>query len=285
MVLMNKKASLNLSINAIVILILAITMLGLGLAFMRNIFGQATGEFTEISGEVQKQMITQMKESSKVVDLSGAVYKIKSGEKKMAYIGFKNMGNEPKDFLITSITGSSLSGQNSCGTSEEEVFIEYKDTPTTVQSGATLVLPMNLKVSANADKDSCFFEIKINSDYKIISSGEECNTPGCSYGSLSPRLIGENFLIAGNSCKWWKGSLSDECGLGSWDFRNDLETDLYCSHCNNQGNSCTFIGNSTTGLYILPPGSYNCADYLDGFNTLLEQPSHDQSIQLTVNVE
>jgi len=42
-----KKASLNLSINAIVILILAITMLGLGLAFMRNIFGTAIWRLDE----------------------------------------------------------------------------------------------------------------------------------------------------------------------------------------------------------------------------------------------
>jgi hypothetical protein len=47
----NKKlASLHLSINAIVILILAITMLGLGLGFMRNIFGKATEEFTRVGG-------------------------------------------------------------------------------------------------------------------------------------------------------------------------------------------------------------------------------------------
>ena len=105
-----KKASLNLSINAIVILILAITMLGLGLAFMRNIFGQATGDFTEIGGEVQKQIITQMKSSSKVVDLSGAVYKIEPGEKKMVYIGFKNTGNEPKKFIIKGVNVNSISG-------------------------------------------------------------------------------------------------------------------------------------------------------------------------------
>ena len=62
-----KNASLNLSINAIVILILAITMLGLGLGFMRNIFGSATEEFTKVGGTVQKQMVDQMKETSKIV--------------------------------------------------------------------------------------------------------------------------------------------------------------------------------------------------------------------------
>tara|TARA_Y100000310_G_scaffold338331_1_gene427666 strand:+ start:539 stop:1153 length:615 start_codon:yes stop_codon:yes gene_type:complete len=44
---MAKKASLNLSMNAIVVLILAITMLGLGLTFMRGLFQQATERVTE----------------------------------------------------------------------------------------------------------------------------------------------------------------------------------------------------------------------------------------------
>jgi hypothetical protein len=42
-----KKGSLNLSMNAIVVLILAITMLGLGLTFMRGLFKQATERVTE----------------------------------------------------------------------------------------------------------------------------------------------------------------------------------------------------------------------------------------------
>ncbi|MBW3012000.1 hypothetical protein KY311_02360, partial [Candidatus Woesearchaeota archaeon] len=61
--MMYKKASLSLSINAIVVLILAITMLGLGLAFMRGTFGKVTEQFGEISGEVQKDMIDRLKQS------------------------------------------------------------------------------------------------------------------------------------------------------------------------------------------------------------------------------
>ena len=44
----SKKGSLSLSINAIVVLILAITMLGLGLAFIRGLFGGAVGKLQEI---------------------------------------------------------------------------------------------------------------------------------------------------------------------------------------------------------------------------------------------
>tara|TARA_Y100000310_G_scaffold183350_1_gene183475 strand:- start:2455 stop:2994 length:540 start_codon:yes stop_codon:yes gene_type:complete len=44
-----KRGSLALSINAIVILILAITMLGLGLTFIRGLFTSAEGKITEIA--------------------------------------------------------------------------------------------------------------------------------------------------------------------------------------------------------------------------------------------
>ena len=40
----NRKASLELSIQAIVIIVLAMTLLGLGLVFIKNIFGQAVGK-------------------------------------------------------------------------------------------------------------------------------------------------------------------------------------------------------------------------------------------------
>ena len=46
----NKKGALALSINAIVILIIAITMLGLALGFTRGMFGKAAGQFEELLG-------------------------------------------------------------------------------------------------------------------------------------------------------------------------------------------------------------------------------------------
>ncbi len=163
---MKKRGSLNLSINAIVILILAITMLGLGLSFMRNIFGSATQEFEEVSGTIHKQMIDQMKEGNKEIDLSSLVYDIKQGEKKQIYIGFKNVANEAKNFTITGVNMNSLSGSSgNCGLeSGDDVMIEYKQTATKVLGGDTVVLPINIKTSSNAEKDSCFYEILIDTE-------------------------------------------------------------------------------------------------------------------------
>ena len=165
-----KKASLNLSINAIVILILAITMLGLGLAFMRNIFGTATDEFSEVTGTVKKQMIDQMKESTKIVDLSRPKVEIKAGESTQVFIGFKNDGSNPRYFEMTSPDdGTPLGGTIECSLSESdpiptdgEVYLEYKTGETTVLGGDVVVLPINIKTTSNVKADTCFFEVEIS---------------------------------------------------------------------------------------------------------------------------
>jgi len=196
-----KKASLNLSINAIVILILAITMLGLGLAFMRNIFGKATEEFQEVSGTVKKQMIDQMKESTKIVDLSRPKVELKTGDSTQIFIGFKNDGSDPEAFQIREIDASKLgkmitndggtlnnykislpndippneitlttdaaSTTSFCGLKESSgastsVYLELKATETTVQSGDVVVIPINIKTTSNAPQGTCTFELKVD---------------------------------------------------------------------------------------------------------------------------
>jgi len=283
---MRKKGALNLTISAIVILILALSMLGLGLTFMRNIFGKATGEFEEISGEVQKQMINQMKQTSKIVDLSGAVYKIKPGEKKMAYIAFKNTANTEKDFMITGIDGNSLSDATTCGDGKE-VFLEYKKTPTTVQPGATLVLPMNIKADSSANKDSCFFEIMVDSDYEQ-PTGTCIFSPNCGYGPGSPRGLIPFNTAAGFICHW--GSISepeyfDMCVNSNnfdehWIFKD--EGQYVCLYCKSDGSNCDGIQDQTEEYVSgCEEGSKicDCKDYLN-FNK-----HYGQSIQLTVNIE
>ena len=170
-----KKASLNLSINAIVILILAITMLGLGLAFMRNIFGSATQEFSEVSGTVKKQMIDQMKATTKTVDLSRPKVELKAGESTQVFIGFKNEGNDPRDFRLRD-TSSATTLPTALGRSDnclleydsttspsvpKQVYLEFKTSVTEVLKGDVVVLPINIKTTSDVDPDTCFYELEI----------------------------------------------------------------------------------------------------------------------------
>ncbi len=200
----NKKGGLNLSINAIVVLILAITMLGLGLSFMRNIFGSATKEFGEVGGTVKKQMIDQMKESDKLFDLSRPKVELRAGEDTQIFIGFKNKATTTKTFQIRVVEASRLgeTGTNNrtnkynttadsdgyinfigsttglCGArseagtvpSELEVYIEFKGTKTSVSKGEVVVVPINIKTTSSATVGSCVFELKGDSDADSVGT-------------------------------------------------------------------------------------------------------------------
>lgn len=170
---MKKKASLNLSINAIVVLILAITMLGLGLTFMRNIFGGAAKEFTKVSGEVEKQMIEQMKETSKIVSLSRPKIEVKVGEKEQIFIGLKNDEQTSKEFKITGIQCNALGsgGGLTCGTGTEKVTIDaLLGVAVPVTGGDVRVLPINIKANTNSEEGTCFCTVDVlaGSDEKSI---------------------------------------------------------------------------------------------------------------------
>jgi len=195
----SKNASLNLSINAIVILILAITMLGLGLGFMRNIFGQATEEFTKVSGTVQKQLVGQMKETNKIVDIDRPKVSIKKAGKDQVYTGFKNVQTGDMYFgmlnpdLSTMNFKSTLGvAQTTCSTTEwcsgsEQstkntcccLELAYKTSTTKVTSGEVMVLPLNIKAHSSAPEGTCFYDLVIcegSSTFSIASTDTGCPT-------------------------------------------------------------------------------------------------------------
>lgn len=162
---MKKRGSLNLSINAIVILILAITMLGLGLTFMREIFGGATEEFTKVSGTVEKQMIDQMRESNSVIELSRPVVDIKIGDQDQLFIGLRNDQQDTLNFEINSITCNTLGsgGANpmlQCG-GGQDVNIAWVS-PGDIGGGEIRVLPINIKINTQASEGTCYCTIDVD---------------------------------------------------------------------------------------------------------------------------
>ncbi len=98
---MTKKASLNLSINAIVVLILAITMLGLGLGFMKTMFGQAVGEFENVAGEMKNRIVDELESSDERLTFNNIEIDLKRGGSKDVFFGLKNDEGNEKTFTIT----------------------------------------------------------------------------------------------------------------------------------------------------------------------------------------
>jgi hypothetical protein len=170
---LGKKGSLNLSTNAIVILILAIVVLGLGLAFMRNIFGSATEEFGEVEGTVRQQMINQMKDSENLLELSAPLVSMGAGTGKQIFLGFTNLESGTVEFTMDTVSsqGTALDGVNNCNLAvsgvANEVYLEYKGDITEVLKGDVVVLPLNIKTESDAKDDVCFYELVV--DYETTS--------------------------------------------------------------------------------------------------------------------
>jgi hypothetical protein len=92
---MDKKGSLELSIRAIVIVVLAMTLLGLGLAFVKNIFGSAeelsATSFDKISDQLQRDLVNV---DEKLV-FSQTKVSIDKGKSSLLGWGIRNENNVP----------------------------------------------------------------------------------------------------------------------------------------------------------------------------------------------
>lgn len=158
---MKKKGALELSINAIVILILAITMLGLGLGFMRKTFGGVTAQFGEVSDQMKKEMIDRIKESATKVMLNVYELEMKPSDEKNIYLAIKNDLNIDDTFNVcTKNNGGNCGAVNldcsyvelPAGSSSpvcDDITVTTFKEKTIVRSNIE-VLPVKIKVSSGA---------------------------------------------------------------------------------------------------------------------------------------
>lgn len=149
-----KKASLQLSINAIVVLILAITILGLGLGFIKTQFGGITKQFGAVSEEIQAQMIDKIKESGELVTFNTLQFELQRGKDKQLYMGIRNTGDSNcfyvrflcVDSIATGVTDEACPDMETTTTSWnwfttfEQKFIE---------GGDIAVLPIKVQTQGN----------------------------------------------------------------------------------------------------------------------------------------
>ena len=147
-----KKASLNLSVNAIVVLILAITMLGLGLGFMKSTFGGVTEQFEQVSGDLEKQLVEEL--GSKGLPASFSVYSMDTGKSETKNLFFAVKATVAGDCeIIWETTGgagsascTSMNGlAGACGTNPPK--LRGFSSTGTLQVGDTKVMPIKLETA------------------------------------------------------------------------------------------------------------------------------------------
>src|SRR3989338_249996 len=96
--LSSKKGSLEISIQAIVIVVLAMTLLGLGLTFVKKMFGNvdviSTGTFEKIQEQLQRDLVN----SNEKLVFSQTKIAMERGSEKLFGWGVKNVGSSSLDY-------------------------------------------------------------------------------------------------------------------------------------------------------------------------------------------
>ena len=92
---MNRKAALELSITAIVVLIIAITVLGLGIGFIKKQFGAGTELVTKELSGIKEQMKEQVRTGGELLVFS-VPEQVSIGKPQSVVIGVRNTAANPE---------------------------------------------------------------------------------------------------------------------------------------------------------------------------------------------
>jgi len=142
----NKKGGLQISINAIVILILAITVLGIGLGFINGMFSQTISQLGEVSKSIEDDMINRIRESDDRLALRENDIEIKKSSEKKIYFGVRNEEGNPETFEIDFSPISVIDDGADIDDITFNVFGETKE----LEKDEIMVLPVIIEVSPNA---------------------------------------------------------------------------------------------------------------------------------------
>ncbi|RMD58293.1 hypothetical protein D6825_01335 [Candidatus Woesearchaeota archaeon] len=166
---MNKRGALELSITAIVVLIIAITVLGLGIAFIKNLFGGATSQIEEQLGQVQQRLEEEFLAQNKVIGFSkGKNIEVKLGSKEEFVIGIRNTESASRCFLADVVCQAAFSPDNSCPGEGEGSSVVYGDVKwfskfppkTPLQPNEIYVSPVTLHVTSG-ERDTYRLELRL----------------------------------------------------------------------------------------------------------------------------
>src|SRR3989344_3535177 len=95
----NKKASLEISIQAIVIVVLAMTLLGLGLGFIKGMFKNITSTTEDVSEQVRQRVLDDLVQGDKKISFPKTEVLVERGGSTVLTVGIRN--KEDRDLLYT----------------------------------------------------------------------------------------------------------------------------------------------------------------------------------------
>jgi len=147
----SKKGGLQISINAIVILILAITVLGIGLGFINGMFQNTFDKLDQVSKSIDKQMREKMEDEPGRLILENDYLDIKKSDKIRTYFGIRNENDDDDGtyFDVSFICDSAFDEDLSDTDIEGYIKSEFLSSPK-VKKDDIRILPLEIKIDPKA---------------------------------------------------------------------------------------------------------------------------------------
>lgn len=118
---MNKKGSLELSIQAIVIVVIAFVVLGLGLGFVRSQFADIQKTSTSVQEQISQQILEDLRTGNKPLSFPASKLTLGTKEESVQAIGVKNTGDSPLELTV----GFQVKAQEEFKDFQSEVALEF----------------------------------------------------------------------------------------------------------------------------------------------------------------
>jgi hypothetical protein len=150
--LFSKKGSLEISIQAIVIVVLAMTLLGLGLGFVKGMFRNIGGIQESVSDQIKAQILEDLKNTDKRISFPTTEIKIRRGDSTTFGIGVSNKNSNQISYTLT------ISKVN--GPGDINIF-QYSSQATPLDPVQSDVKSIRLETQSNTAIGSTLYNVKI----------------------------------------------------------------------------------------------------------------------------
>ena len=130
-----KRGGLDLSIQTIVIVVLAMTLLGLGLGFIRNQFKNLSETTISVQDQIRQQILDDLRVGNKKLSFPTGNVLLSSGDSKDLAIGVQNLEDTSIKFTLNI----------------------YRRDPNGVDSAAFISMQPDSKLDTDEDKDTGVF--------------------------------------------------------------------------------------------------------------------------------
>lgn len=158
--MINKKGSLELSIQAIIIIVIAFVVLGLGLGFVRSQFKSITETSSSVQEQIRQQILEDLRTGDKKLSFPATTLTVEKGGSQDIAIGVKNTRNGDlrfKIFIKTLKQQEDLTADQAY--LDEQVKYFYLEGPFTLKT--TDAEAYNIKILGEGNKGSYLVSLRI----------------------------------------------------------------------------------------------------------------------------